>query len=156
MPSTLPNALRSGGVSLAILGLSGAWAQSASAAGASAFGISASFTSGGVTTVLNPVNRLVGGTSSSTYDKATNSGAYQKTLLLAAGATPVPSLVVTAKNFLSHVRGGFGVDTVSSEGDATATGIDIGLQLYPPVPGPVPQPFLQITATRLKDTGSYN
>ena len=156
MPFTLPSALRAGGVSLAILGLSGAWAQTASAAGASAFGISASFTSGGVTTVLNPVNRLTGGATSSTFDKATNSGAYQKTLLLATGATPVPSLVVTAKNFLSHVKGGFGVDTISSEGDATATGIDISLQLYPPVPGPVPQPFLHITATRVRDTGSYN
>ena len=155
MQSTLLRALRAGGVPLAILALSGAWAQCASAAGASADGISASFTSGGVTTVLNPVNPLKGGTTS-TFDKTTNSGAYQKTLLLAAGATPVPSLVVSAKNFQSHVKGAFGVDTISAEGAATTTGLDISLQLYPPVPGPVPQPFLYVTATRLADTASYN
>jgi hypothetical protein len=114
-----------------------------------------SFTSGGVTTVINPVNRLTGGTTS-TFDKVANSGAYQKTLLLAAGATPVPALVVTAKNFLSHVKGGFGVDTISAEGDATTTGLDISLQLYPPVPGPFPQPFLHITAARIEDSASYN
>jgi len=155
MISTLSRALRTGGVSLAILALSGAWAQTASAAGASAYGITGSFTSGGVTTVLAPVNRLTGGTTS-TFDKVANSGAYQNTLLLSAGATPVPALVVTAKNFLSHVKGGFGVDTISAEGDATTTGLDISLQLYPPVPGPFPQPFLHITAARIEDSASYN
>ena len=155
MPSILARALSAGGFSLAIFALSGALAQPASAAGASAFGITASFTSGGVTTVINPVNRLAGGTTT-TFDKAKNSGAYQKILIVSAGATPVPALVVNAKNFLSHVKGGFGVDTISAEGDATTTGLDISLQLYPPVPGPVPQPFLHITATRIHDTASYN
>jgi hypothetical protein len=130
MPSTLSRALSVGGFSLAIFGLSGALAQTASAAGASAYGVTASFTSGGVTTVINPVNKLAGGAASSTFDKAKNSGAYQKMLILSAGATPVPALVVTAKNFLSHVKGGFGVDTISAEGDATTTGLDISLQLY--------------------------
>jgi hypothetical protein len=155
MPATLSHALRVGGVSLAILGLSGAWAGTALAAGASAYGITANFTADGVKTVINPVNPLKGGTTT-TFDHAKNSGAYQKTLLLAAGATPVPALVVTAKNFLSHVKGGFGVDTISAEGEATTTGLDISLQLYPPAPGPVPQPFLHITVNQIKDTASYN
>jgi hypothetical protein len=153
--STLSHTLRAGGFAIALVALSGALANNALAAGASAYGITASFTSGGVTTVINPANRLTGGTTT-TFDHVKNSGTYQKTLLLAAGATPVPALVVTAKNFLSHVKGGFGVDTISAEGDATTTALDISLELYPPVPGPLPQPFLHITATRVKDTASYN
>jgi hypothetical protein len=153
--STLSRTLRTGGFAIALVALSGVLAHTALAAGASAYGITASFTSGGVTTVINPVNPLKGGTTT-TFDKAKNSGAYQTMLLVAAGSTPVPALAVTAKNFLSHVKGGFGVDTISAEGDATTTGLDISLQLYPPVPGPVPQPFLHITAIRIKDTASYN
>jgi hypothetical protein len=155
MRSTLSRTLRACCFSGAVLALSGALADAASAAEASVYGISASFTSGGVTTVINPVNRLTGGTTS-TFDKTKNSGAYQKMLILSAGATPVPSLVVNAKNFLSHVKGGFGVDTVSAEGDATTTGLDISLQLYPPVPAPFPHPFLHITAARVEDSASYN
>jgi hypothetical protein len=155
MFSSPPRVLRRYGVLLALCGPLFGWTQEARAAGASAFGISASFSSGGATTVINPVNPLKGGTST-TFDKTANSGAYQKTLLLAAGATPVPALVVSAKNFQSHVKGGFGVDTISAEGDANATGLDISLQLYPPVPGPVPQPFLHITAAAVHDNGSYN
>jgi len=155
MISTLSRTLRAGGFAVAVLALSGAWARTASAAEASVYGVSASFTSGGVTTVINPVNRLTGGTTS-TFDKTKSSGAYQKMLILSAGATPVPALVVTAKNFQSQVKGGFGVDTISAEGDATTTGLDISLQFYPPVPAPFPQPFLHITAARIKDSASYN
>jgi hypothetical protein len=155
MISTLSRTLRAGGFSVAILALSGAWAQVASAAEASVYGITASFTSGGVTTVINPVNRLTGGTTSA-FDKTVNSGAYQKMLILSAGAAPVPALVVTAKNFQSHVTSGFGLDTAFAQGHATTTGLDISLQFYPPVPGPFPQPFLHITAARIEDSASYN
>jgi len=149
-------ALGAAGLSLAIATLSAVSAQTASASQASASGISASFTSGGVRTIITPVAPVMGGTVSAKYKRSADSGVYQKTLLLAAGSTPVPALTVTAKNFHSHVEGIFGVDTLSSEGDGTALGLDLSLQLYPPVPGPVPQPFLHITATKLKETGSFN
>ena len=155
MISTLSRMLRAGGYSVAVLALSGALADRASAAEASVYGITASFTSGGVTTVINPVNRLSGGTTSS-FDKTKNSGAYQKTLILTTGASPVPALVVTAKNFQSQVKGAASLDTASAQGDAITTGLDISLQLYPPVPGPLPRPFLHITAARIKDSAGYS
>jgi hypothetical protein len=153
---TLPRACRAYAATLTILCLSAACVHSASAAGSSAFDISATFTSGGVTTVINPVNRLTSG-SSSTYQKSANFGAYNKTLHITTGTAPVPTLTVSATNLRSHIAGGFGVDTISAEGDATVSGVDISLQLDPPPPGgPFPQPFLHITAARLQETANYN
>src|SRR6201989_2761614 len=96
------------GLSLAIAGLSAVSARTASASQALASGISANFTVGGIRTTITPVSPVTGGSVSSKYERSANSGAYQKTLLLAAGNTPVPSLAVAAKNFRSHVQGAFG------------------------------------------------
>jgi len=156
MHSILSRTARAGSLSLALLGLLGAVVQTASAAESSAWGVSAVFTADGIRTAINPVNRLTGGATSSTYDRAANSGRYRKTLVVAAGATPVPALTVAATNLRSHVQGAFGVDTISAEGDATAAGLVIDLQIYPLPPDPVPEPFLLITVTRLRESGSYN
>jgi len=141
---------------LTVLALSTAFAQAALAAGSAAFDISATFTSGGINTGINPVNRLVGG-GSPNYQKGSSFGPYQKTLPIATGPSPIPTLTVSATKLRSNVHGAFGVDTISAEGDAAVGGLDLSLQLYPPPPGgPFPQPFLHITAATLQGSGYYN
>jgi hypothetical protein len=140
---------------VAIVGLS----ATASAASSSAFDVSAQLTSGGVTTVIAPVNPLNGGGITPNYGKSSTVLSYQKVVQITKGPMPAPAFSVYATSLKSHVSGGFGVDTMSSEGDTLIKGLAVSLNLYPPPPGatsPVPQPSLQITANTVQSSANYN
>jgi hypothetical protein len=140
---------------LAVIGLTAA--QPASAAGSVASGLFANFTVDGINTAISPVNRLSSAGLGPNYNKSINSGLYHRQLVL----SPVsdfwqPILTVNAANLLSHIRGGFGVDTVSEVGAALAT--DLTLNLLPK--GGPPEPpivaFLLVSAHGVLERGSYN
>jgi hypothetical protein len=141
-------------VSVSLLGLFASGA--ASAAGASAAVISASFTTDGVNTVLDPVNRLLSG-AGSTYNKTLKMGVYHKQLILVADGVTRPTLTVNAASGSSHVRGLFGVDTISAEGEVAVGGLSVMLAPYV-LPGSevLPLPYLQIVATGVQETAGYN
>jgi hypothetical protein len=139
-------------VSSAALGLLAA--GPAFAVGSSAFGLSADLTIGAKETAIGPVNPLNSPRTDS-YNKSVNSGTYQKTAVIASGAM-APTLTITADNFRSHVDGIQGKDGRDDDGEAMATGFS--LILAPPKgasPGISSLPFLQITANKLQETGSY-
>jgi len=128
----------------------------ASAAGASASAFSANFTTDGVNTALDPVNPLGSGPGS-TYDKTRKMGAYHKQLILTANGAAQPTLTIDAATGASHVKGAFGVDTTSAEGDGTVSGLNIKLAPYvPPGSDVLPAPYLQIVANQVQETASYN
>jgi hypothetical protein len=141
-------------VSVSLLGLCAS--GTASAAGASATVLSASFTTDGVNTALDPVNRLLSG-AGSTYDKTLKMGVYHKQLILVADGLTRPTLTVNAAGGSSHVKGAFGVDTISAEGEAAVGGLRVMLAPYV-LPGSdvLPLPYLQIVATRVQETAGYN
>jgi hypothetical protein len=127
----------------------------ASAAGASATVLSASFTTDGVNTVLDPVNRILSGPGS-TYDKTLKMGVYHKELNLSADGAIRPTLTVNAAGGSSHVKGAFGVDTISAEGQAAVGGLRVLLAAHVLPDVVQPAPYLQIMATRVQEAANYN
>ena len=131
-------------------------AGNASAAGGSALGLSASFTTDGVSTALGRVNEIGSGTAS-TYDKTKSIAAYSKKLVLTADGGSPPTLTVDTLAERSHLKGGFGLDTDSALGAASVASINLKLAPYtPPNSDVVAAPYLQITATRVSETAGYN
>lgn len=123
------------------------------AEGASASNIYVSLTTHGVTTGIDPLNRVTSGLGP-TYDKGASTGAYHQVLLLTPGELPVPALIVNAANFRSHIKGNA---AGSSEGDAEAKGLDITLAPYPRASeGAVKAPYLHITADAIEEKGDYD
>lgn len=132
------------------------FAQTAAAESSSAFDISAHFTSDGVMTGLGPVNP-VSGRGSPNYSRSSTIGPYQKVVLITEGTGPVPAFSVYGQTLKSHVAGGFGVDTVSAEGDTLTSSLAASLNLYPPPPtSPVPQPSLQIISSKVQSSANYD
>jgi hypothetical protein len=139
----------------ATLGLLFAGSGGARAAGSSASGLFASFTVGGINTAIAPVNRLSSAGLGSNYDKTVKFGPYHRELVLSPAGEMGSILTVGAANIISHVRGGFGVDTISELGSAEV--IDFRLRLAAkPAPEIAPIPFLQISAHRLFGRGSFD
>src|SRR5271167_1244157 len=101
--------------STVVLGLFAA--GNASAAEGSALGISASFTTDGVSTALGPVNEVESG-AARTYDRTKYIGSYSKELVLTADGGSPPTLRVDTLGQRAHLKGGFGVDTDSAAGNA--------------------------------------
>ncbi len=130
-------------------------AQGAHAAGSAASGLFADFTVGGVNTAISPVNRLDSSGLGSSYDKTAKSASYHRQLVLSTEGDMQPILTVDAANIISHVAGGFGVDTISSKGAAEVLGLNVGL-VPKRAPGLAIVPFLQISAHGLFESGSYN
>jgi hypothetical protein len=127
----------------------------AMAAGSSASDISASFTTDGINTVLDPVNRLVGGPGNS-YSTSNGIGAYHTTLVLGTGVS-APELTVDAAKGRSHVERIFGVDTASTSGEGSLSGLNVKIAPYvPPGSDVLPFPYLQITAKEAEETANYN
>jgi hypothetical protein len=149
LPFTTSRAFRAGVLSLA-LGLSASAAQAGVGGGSSAYGLSVDFTVAGTNTGIGAVNRL----SSSAAGKTANSGAYSKVLTIATGVAP-PAVTVKAANFNSHVGTVVAKDGTSIAGDATATGFSLTLAPPTGVAGVSSPPFLKITATKLRETGTY-
>jgi hypothetical protein len=141
-------------LSTVVLGLFAA--GNASAAEGSALGLSASFTTDGVSTALGPVNKVESGTAR-TFDKTKNIGSYSKELVLTADGGSPPALMVDTQAERSHVKDSFGVDTDFAEGNASVASINLKLAPYtPPNSDVVAAPYLQITATRVSETADYN
>jgi hypothetical protein len=141
-------------LSTVVLGLFAA--GNASAAEGSALGLSASFTTDGVSTTLGPVNAVDNGTGK-TYDKTKNIGAYSKQLVLTADGASPPTLTVDTQAEGSKVKGGFGVDIDFATGTAAVSSINLRLAPYTrPNSDVIAAPYLQITATRVSEAASYN
>ena len=132
-------------------------AGNAAAAEGSALGLSAGFTTDGVSTTLGPVNAVDNG-AGRTYDKAKNIGSYSRQLVLTAnGGSPPPTLTVDTMAEKSRVKGGFGVDIDFASGTASVSSINLKLAPYtPPNSDVVAAPYLQITATKVSEAASYN
>jgi hypothetical protein len=143
-------------ISLIALAALGVIARPAAAADSSASGFFAHFTIGGINTAIFPVNRLTGAGLGSTYNKSLNSGRYQRQLVLSGAGLMRPILTVNATNMLSHIRGGFGVDTISATGAAEVSGFTLTLQSTWVPPGPPDILFLRVSARSLLERGSYN
>ena len=141
-------------VSTVALGLFAA--GNASAAEGSALGVSASFTTDGVSTTLGPVNTVDNATGR-TYDKTKNLGSYSKELVLTADGGAPPSLTVNTQAEKSQVKGGFGVDVNFATGTAAVSALNLRLAPYtPPNSDVIAAPYLQITATKVSEAASYN
>jgi hypothetical protein len=144
-----------GALALSTIAL-GLFAAGNAAAEGSALGLSASFTTDGVSTALGPVNDVGSGIARS-YDKTKSIAAYSKQLVLTADGGSPPTLTVDTLDERSHVKGGFGVDTSFAEGTASVASINLKLAPYtPPNSDVVAAPYLQITATRVSETADYN
>ena len=131
-------------------------AENASAASGSALGLTADFTIDGVSTTIAPVNELGSGTAS-TYDKTTSIGSYSKVLVLTADGGSLPTLTIDTLAERTHLKGGFGIDTDSALAAMSVASINLKLAPYtPPNSGVVAAPYLQITATKVSETASYN
>jgi hypothetical protein len=140
-------------VTAASLGFSSAFAGSA--VSSSADGIGAQFQSPGVSTHLGPVG-LAKGSAPPGYDNAIGVGFFKGSVDITPSVVPAPTLFVTASSIKSHVSGGFGIDTLSGEGDNAVGTATLTLMLNPPPPGPVPRPFLQITISKVKSRASID
>ena len=131
-------------------------AENASAASGSALGLTAEFTTDGVSTAIMPVNELGSG-ATSTYDKTKGINSYSKTLVLTADSGAPPTLTVDTLAERSHLKGGFGIDTDSAMAAASVASINLKLAPYaPPNSDVVAAPYLRITATKVLETASYN
>jgi hypothetical protein len=138
------------------------FAGQGSAASSQAYGISAEFTSGGNTVSLEPVANIEG-SAPPAYDDTVAADNFHQIVPLTEGNAPVPSLFVNGVDFRSHVASaGFGVDSISSTGDAFTKSVNVALMLNPPPPtaggqpaGPVPQPFLELSAAQITSSASY-
>lgn len=157
-------------ISLAVAGLVAMAGAAEAGQPASAFGLAANFNVGGLVTGINPVNPLTGGKTPS-YGKSNLVGPYQKTLHIARGKLPVPTVSVTAESLTSSVSGGFGIDTSYAVGKTTAKALDIVVDQYPPppivlakgetapasiIPIPFPRPFLRISARLAQSSANAN
>ena len=150
-----PHATRNFGILIIALSISLYCVRTAFAAASSAFDLSANFTTDGVSTAISPVNSLSSKGSNSTYNKSASTGAYHEVLNLAAAGDMRPVLTIDAKNMSSHIKGTFGIDTISAEGDTTIT--TLTLNLVPKrAPGLAIFPYLQVAANTLKGTGNYD
>jgi hypothetical protein len=133
----------------------------ASAASSTAYGIGAQFTSGGVSTSLAPIASIQD-TTPPNYNKSVAVPAVNQVLNIASGPGPGPALFVTGASLKSHVKGSFGVDTFSSEGDAALKTVDLNLNLNPPPPVapvaaiPVPIPPLTVSAEGVSSQASFS
>jgi hypothetical protein len=131
-------------------------AENASAASASALGLTADFTTDGVSTAIAPVNELGSGTAN-TYDKTKSIGSYSKLLVLTADGGSPPTLAVDTLVERSHLKGGFTLDTDSTVSAMSVASINLKLAPYTrPNSDVVAAPYLQITATKVSETASDN
>ncbi len=145
--------LRPLALSLAFAGVSTLCAGSALAAGSSAFGLSANFTIGKISTVLDPVNPL--NSDSAAYNKTHDSGAYTAALTLDTGTAP-PVLTAGAKNLRSHISHLFGLGASFVTAEAAASGLNLNLAPLKGTSDVVVAPYLQITADSVDQAGNYN
>jgi hypothetical protein len=131
-------------------------AENASAASGSALGLTANFTTDGVSTAIAPANELGSGTAS-TYDKTRSIGSYSKVLVLTTDGGFLPALTMDTLAERSHLKGGFGLDTDSAVAAMSVASINLKLAPYtPPNSDVVAAPYLQIAATKVSETASYN
>ncbi len=156
MTNHLAGVIQSCTASTAILCFAATITQ-ASAASSSAYGISAQFTSGGKKTGLSPLDPASGSTPPN-YSKSATLGSVQQIVRITESSV-TPALVVNAASLRSSVAGGFGIDTISANGNATIKSLNLSLMLYPPPPTttlPEPQPFLEISATKVQSNANYS
>ena len=131
----------------------------ASAASSTAYGINAQFTVTNLSTGTGPFPLVEGATipGRDSYEKTATIATVNEILNVAPGPIPVPALFLDAANVVSHVKGAFGVDTFSSEGDATLHTVNLSLNLNPLPPViPFPQPFLAVSASDVDSHASFS
>jgi hypothetical protein len=127
----------------------------ASASSSTAYGVEARFTANRLSTGLGPLDP-VAGTAPPGYSKTIDLSNVRRSVHLTEGSV-VPTLTVSAVQLVSHVASsGISVDSVSAEGEAQVSGLDITLTLFPLPPDPVPQPFLHLTANRIISTANFS
>lgn len=148
-------------LTIAVLALSSVLAPGrASAASSSAFGIKAQFTVADLSTDISPFDFARGATQGATlpdYAKTVPLASVNDILSIAPGPLPIPALFVSATNLASDVRGAFGVDTFSSEGDTTLHTVNLSLNLKPLPPNVIPfEPFLAVSAGGVKSHAGFS
>jgi hypothetical protein len=127
----------------------------ASASSSTAYGVAAHFVAKGISTGLGPLDPVAGNAPPG-YIKTIDLSNVRQVVHLTEGSV-VPTLAVSAGQLASHVASaGIAVDSVSAEGEAQVSNLDISLMLYPAPPGPVPQPFLHLTATKVASTANFS
>ena len=145
-------------LTIVVLALSSVLAPGrASAASSSAFGIKAQFTVADLSTGIGPFDFAQGATLPD-YAKTVPLASVNDILNIAPGPLPIPALFVSATNLASDVRGAFGVDTYSSDGDGTLHTVNLSLNLnpLPPTVIPFPQPFLAVSAGGVKSHAGFS
>ncbi len=86
-----------------------------------------------------------------------------QTVPIVPGSIPDPTLFARETGIKSHAAsGGFGVDFISAEGDASLKSDSLTLMDIPPPPvvlagsGPFPQPFLSVSATGIASSATWS
>jgi hypothetical protein len=101
----------------------------------------------------------VHGSAQPSYNKQDSLPGYNKILNIADKLEPPPSPYAHLTGIWNHVMGsGVGVDSYGSEGDTKIATAELSLNLNPPPPiaGIVPLVPLQISATGVQASASYN
>lgn len=136
-------------------------AAPALAASSHAYGIEARFAVSGVSTGIGPL-AVVSGTAPPSYSKTQSAGKISEIVDIVPGPLPGVSLILAvpyADGLKSHVAGGFGVDTISAEGDVTIKSASLNLITGSLIPqanrADVTLLFLGISATNVKSSAHY-
>lgn len=127
-------------------GLCLAVGQNAYALSSEANVLNAELTVDGKAVHIGPIANIGGHVPPKTYNNSISVSGYENTLtLLKSNATSL-QFVITAEQLDGKVSGGFGVDTLSSDGKATVGKTDIQLTVAP-TKGAVVKPFLHLALT---------
>jgi hypothetical protein len=130
---------------------------------ASAYGLGATFQSGGMQTQLPPVAPVSGSTTP--YSNTAKVATFSDSLPIVPDVLPMPALTVTAEGLISHVASnGIQIDSASSGASAKLRSLDLSLlDEYPPSATPgvssepfLPGPFLVVKARDVEAAASFS